>query len=62
MTEEPSLWQRFWRSPWSAVLFVFVFGSLALSDSGWWKWLNVAIAAYWACRFMQLADKRWGKP
>ena len=62
--DTPTLWQRFWRSPWTHLVLAVYFTWVAWSHKYVW-YLTVLFVAYsifaWL-DFWNKADDRWGKP
>lgn len=63
LTPDPTLWQRFWRSPWTWLVLALVLAQ------GAWPWhpgtgpVVTAVVGLWCVvQFFGCADKRWGKP
>ena len=61
--DTPTLWQRFWRSPWTWLVFA-IGQSFALGghQSGWSQLAHWGLFILFLVNFLQKANARWGKP
>lgn len=59
-----TLWQRFWRSPWSHLVMALYFSAIGFGQHHVWYltvlFVTCAVSSW--LNFYNCADKRWGKP
>lgn len=64
VTTRPTLWQRFWRSPWTWLAFSINEGTAFFHgwQTGWQRWCAFVLWIAFALEFFIKGDKRWGRP
>ena len=61
---KPTAWQRFWRSPWTELMFMILFFYYAQHSftHGWLHFVFIIMGFWSAWDFIRKANKRWGTP